>query len=61
MQHDTLWNGGTLSTAGDLVFQGTADGYLSAYDAASGPRLWRFNAGLGIIAPPMSYQAHGKQ
>jgi quinohemoprotein ethanol dehydrogenase len=44
-----------------LVFQGTADGYLSAYDAANGRRLWRFDAGLGIIAPPMSYQADGKQ
>ncbi len=60
-QHDTIWNGGTLSTAGDVVFQGTADGYLSAYDAVDGRRIWHFNAGLGIIAPPMSYQAHGKQ
>lgn len=61
VQHDTIWNGGALSTAGGLVFQGTADGYLSAYDAASGRPLWRFDAGLGIIAPPMSYQAHGRQ
>lgn len=61
VQHDTIWNGGTLSTAGDVVFQGTADGYVSAYDAADGRRLWHFNAGLGIIAPPMSYQGHGKQ
>ncbi len=57
----TLWNGGTLATAGDLVFQGTAGGYLSAYDAASGKRLWRFNAGLGIIAAPDSYSVGGKQ
>jgi quinohemoprotein ethanol dehydrogenase len=61
VQHDTIWNGGTLSTAGDVVFQGTADGYVSAYDAADGRRLWHFNAGLGIIAPPMSYQGRGKQ
>ena len=61
VQHDTIWNGGTLSSAGNVVFQGTADGYLSAYDAADGRRLWRFNAGLGIIAPPISYQAHGTQ
>ena len=61
VQHDTIWNGGTLSTAGDLVFQGTADGYFSAYDAASGKRLWRFNADLGIIAPPISYAVNGRQ
>lgn len=59
--HDNIWNGGVLSTAGDLVFQGDADGYLSAYDATSGKRLWQFNAGLGIIATPISYSAHGKQ
>ncbi len=57
----TLWNGGTLATAGDLVFQGTADGFFSAYDAGSGERLWRFNAGLGIIAAPISYSAGAKQ
>lgn len=61
VQHETIWNGGTLSTAGNLVFQGTADGYVSGYDATSGRRLWRYYAGLGIIAPPMSYRAHGKQ
>jgi quinohemoprotein ethanol dehydrogenase len=57
----TFWNGGTLATAGGLVFQGTADGYLSAYDASSGRQLWRSNAGLGIISPPISYLAGGKQ
>jgi quinohemoprotein ethanol dehydrogenase len=61
VQHQTIWNGGTLATAGDLVFQGTADGFLSAYDATSGKRLWHFNAGLGIIAAPMSFSAQGKQ
>jgi quinohemoprotein ethanol dehydrogenase len=61
VQHEYIWNGGTLSTAGDLVFQGTADGYLSAYDSRSGRRLWHFNTGLGIIAPPMTYEVHGTQ
>ncbi|TAL02953.1 MAG: PQQ-dependent dehydrogenase, methanol/ethanol family [Rhodospirillaceae bacterium] len=61
VQHEQLWNGGTLATAGDLVFQGTADGWFSAYDGRSGKRLWRFNAGLGIIAAPMSYSVNGKQ
>ena len=58
---ETIWNGGTLTTAGNLVFQGTADGYFSAYDATTGKRLWRFNAGLGIISPPISYSVKGRQ
>src|SRR3546814_1242167 len=45
VHHDFLWNGGVLSTAGNLVFQGTADGYFTAYDAESGKQLWQFNAG----------------
>lgn len=61
VRHDALWNGGTLSTAGGLVFQGTADGYFSAYDAGTGDRLWRFDAGLGIVAPPISYAVDGRQ
>jgi quinohemoprotein ethanol dehydrogenase len=61
IQHNTIWNGGTLATASDLVFQGTADGMISAYDATQGERLWQFNAGLGIIASPMSYAVQGKQ
>jgi quinohemoprotein ethanol dehydrogenase len=59
--HDFIWNGGTLSTAGGLVFQGTADGRFSAYRASDGERLWGFDAGLGIIAAPMSFSAGGRQ
>jgi quinohemoprotein ethanol dehydrogenase len=58
---DTVWNGGTLATAGGVVFQGAADGYFYAYDAATGRRLWRFNAGLGIVGAPISYMVHGRQ
>jgi quinohemoprotein ethanol dehydrogenase len=61
VQHDFIWNGGALATAGGLVFQGGADGHFSAYDARTGERLWRFNAGLGIIAAPITYMAGGKQ
>jgi quinohemoprotein ethanol dehydrogenase len=57
----TLWNGGVVSTAGGVVFEGTGDGYLHGYDAGSGEELWRFNTGLGIIAPPMTYAVNGKQ
>ncbi len=56
-----MWNGGTLATAGNLVFQGTADGYVFAHDAVTGKQLWKFNAGLGIIGAPMSWAKAGKQ
>jgi quinohemoprotein ethanol dehydrogenase len=61
VQQPTLWNGGVLSTAGDLVFQGTGDGLLIAYDAGTGEQLWQFNAGLGIIGAPISYSVAGRQ
>ena len=57
----TIWNGGTLATAGNLVFQGSADGKLTAYEANVGVRLWQFNAGLGIVSPPISFAVKGKQ
>jgi quinohemoprotein ethanol dehydrogenase len=61
VQNANLWNGGTLATAGNLVFQGTAEGLFNAYNAANGKRLWQFNAGLGIVGAPMSYSIGGKQ
>jgi quinohemoprotein ethanol dehydrogenase len=61
VQHETFFNGGTLATAGNLVFQGTADGYLTAYDALSGAQRWRFYAGMGIISAPVSFSIGGRQ
>jgi quinohemoprotein ethanol dehydrogenase len=46
---------GALSTAGGLVFKGQADGNLVALDAKTGAELWRFQTGLGISAPPMTW------
>jgi quinohemoprotein ethanol dehydrogenase len=54
-------NGGTLATAGDLVFQGTADGRFVAYGAASGEKLWEVSLGSGIVAAPVTYQLDGRQ
>lgn len=61
VDHPFLWNGGTMTTAGNLVFQGTSTGQLYAFDAANGRQVWSFDAKLGIIAPPITYRAKGKQ
>lgn len=53
--------GGVLATAGGLVFTGEGNGNLSAFDAAKGDRLWQFNCGAGVNAPPVSYAVGGKQ
>jgi quinohemoprotein ethanol dehydrogenase len=54
-------NGGVLSTASGLVFQGTVGGDLVAYDAANGKPLWRSNVKGGIAAPPVTYEIDGEQ
>ena len=56
-----LLNGGTLTTAGNLVFQGQGDGKFLAYAAVSGKLLWSFDAGSGIIGTPISFSAGGRQ
>jgi quinohemoprotein ethanol dehydrogenase len=58
---DRIWNGGVLATAGNLVFQGEADGGFSAYGASTGKPLWKYDARLGIIGAPISFSTHGKQ
>jgi alcohol dehydrogenase (cytochrome c) len=53
--------GGTLATAGGLVFAGEGNGKFNAYDAETGAVLWSFRAGAGVNAPPASYTVDGKQ
>jgi quinohemoprotein ethanol dehydrogenase len=55
------WNGGTLVTAGNLVFEGTADAHFKAFDARTGKQLWETPVGSGVIAAPMTYEIDGKQ
>ncbi len=55
------WNGGTLTTAGNLVFQGTADGRFIAYNATSGEKLWETPVGTGVVAAASTYMIDGKQ
>jgi quinohemoprotein ethanol dehydrogenase len=59
--YTTAWNGGTLTTAGNLVFQGTATGKFVAYRADSGEKLWEAPAGTGVIAAPVTYTVDGQQ
>jgi len=56
-----VWNGGVLSTAGNLIFQGTGDGEFQAIDAEKGNVLWQFIAQTGIAAPPITYAVDGEQ
>ena len=60
-QHVSPWNGGTVTTAGNLVFEGTADGRLMAFDARNGRKLWESPTGTGIVAPPITYLVDGRQ
>jgi quinohemoprotein ethanol dehydrogenase len=56
-----LTNGGTLVTAGNLIFQGQADGRLVAHRATDGAILWSADLGLGMAAPPITYAVNGRQ
>ncbi|CAL75353.1 Quinoprotein ethanol dehydrogenase [Bradyrhizobium sp. ORS 278] len=61
IQEDLPFNGGTLSTAGGLVFSGNLHGDFRAIDAKSGKILWKKNLGSGIGAGPVTYSVDGKQ
>ena len=60
-EHVSPWNGGTLTTAGNLVFQGTADGRFIAYNATSGEKLWESPTGTGVVAAASTYLVDGEQ
>ncbi|MGE0662485.1 MAG: PQQ-dependent dehydrogenase, methanol/ethanol family [Hyphomonadaceae bacterium] len=58
---DAPWNGGTLATAGGLVFQGTLDGRFRAYDARTGAQLWEFDNQAATLGGPISYAVDNVQ
>jgi len=60
-QYISPWNGGTLATAGNLVFQGSADGRFIAYDATTGATVWQTPVGSGVVAAPSTYEVDGDQ
>ena len=56
----TMW-GGTVSTAGGVVFFGDDDGQLVAADARTGKHLWHYSIGQMLTASPMTYSVNGRQ
>jgi alcohol dehydrogenase (cytochrome c) len=52
---------GTLATGGGLVFLALLDGTIIAYDDTTIEELWRINVGSGFSAPPMTFEAGGRQ
>ena len=56
----SVWSG-ALTTAGDVVFYGTLEGYVKAVSTADGKELWKFKTPSGIIGNVFTYQYNGKQ
>ncbi|MGI9294644.1 MAG: PQQ-dependent dehydrogenase, methanol/ethanol family, partial [Pseudomonadales bacterium] len=61
VKHANAWNGGILSTAGNVLFQGNSAGKLVAYRADNGEPLWSMDAQTGIGAAPVTYAVDGEQ
>jgi alcohol dehydrogenase (cytochrome c) len=61
IKEDLPFNGGTLATAGGLVFFGTITGDFKAVDANTGAELWKIGVGSGVGAGPISFSVDGKQ
>jgi quinohemoprotein ethanol dehydrogenase len=61
VRYDDTFQAGVLSTAGGLVFQGGDGSRFDAYDADTGERLWSVDAGVAVMAPPVTYMVDGQQ
>lgn len=61
VQHEEAWNGGILTTAGNLLIQGKGAGEFVIYRADNGERLWSMDAQSGVLAGPVSYTVNGEQ
>ena len=61
VEHGGPWNGGTLATAGGLVFQGDRNGDFSAYKSETGEKLWSQSVQTGVVAAPVTYELDGEQ
>ncbi|MEM7327118.1 MAG: PQQ-dependent dehydrogenase, methanol/ethanol family [Pseudomonadota bacterium] len=61
VEHPGPWNGGVLSTAGGVVFQGKLNGDFVAYDAATGETLWSRDVKSGAASGPGTFEIDGEQ
>ena len=55
-----LW-GGNVTTKGNIVIQGTSDGYVKIFNAKTGEELWKFQTGSGVVSVPITWEEDGKQ
>ena len=53
--------GGSLATAGKLVFTGEGNGRFNAFASDDGELLWQYQSEYGVNAPPVSYAINGRQ
>ena len=61
VDHPAAWNGGTMTTAGNLVFQGTSLGRFRAYTADTGKQLLDLDMQSGIVSAPSTFRVDGIQ
>lgn len=61
VEQNNTWNGGLLTTNSNIVFQGTADGRITAYSGSTGKLIWQANLQTGILASPVTYLVDGVQ
>jgi PQQ-dependent dehydrogenase (methanol/ethanol family) len=61
IDYDTIGQGGVLSTAGNLIFQGLVGNQLVAYNATTGERVWSYDTQTPVVAGGISYQVGGEQ
>ncbi|MFN7029621.1 MAG: PQQ-dependent dehydrogenase, methanol/ethanol family [Sphingopyxis sp.] len=61
VDHPAAWNGGTMTTAGNLVFQGTSLGRFRAYTADTGKQLLDLDMQSGIVSAPSTFRVGGVQ
>ena len=61
VEHPVTMNGGVLSTAGNIVFQGTPSGTFDAYEAKTGKKVWSYDTRSVIHGGPSTVMVGGKQ
>jgi quinohemoprotein ethanol dehydrogenase len=61
IEHEKPWSMSLLATAGNLIFQGSHDGWLKAWTADSGNAVWQAKTQIAAMAAPVSYSVDGEQ